>query len=332
MTEYITLKVLEMNGEQLKAALQEFYDQYNEIGVSVYAILKDQLEFIPKKIDIEAEALDELKALFIQSLEDSISHKEDLSVLSLSTSDERIDAIYLYDIDLPEELLAMEAILAQDDLPLLDLHESELSNIKALLIEIGNNVGQMVLYKTMAPVNIFGRKSFFLMKARNRMERIDDEFLRISAGFQLLRIKGELFVIDLAAIEKSFGFHEVIKREAALGIAAVDRMQLVQNPEVLQELLEDVKYARRLTKVAKASPVIRNAIANTSIISFCKNFPKLSGRIRFNEAEDRIILDTKVSQDLFIKLLMDDYLTSELTDLHYESLAKDSAEDVMIDE
>ena len=125
------------------------------------------------------------------------------------------------------------------------------------------------------------------------MEKIEDEFLRISAGFQLLRIDRQLLVIDLAAIEKSFGFHEVIKREAALGVTAVETMQLVQNPEVLHELLEDVKYARRLTKVAKASPVIKKGIPNESIIRFCKGFPKLAGKIRFNEAEDKIVLDTK---------------------------------------
>jgi hypothetical protein len=331
MTEFIMLKGLEMGVDELRAALQEFYADYDEIGVTVYAILKDQEDATPKKVDIEADAMEGLKALFIQSLKDTLTEKEDISVLNLSTSDERIDAIYLYDIELPEELLTMERVLAQDDLPLLNLEESELSNIKALLIEIGNNVRQMVLYKTMATINIFGRKSFFLKKTRHRMEKIDDEFLRISAGFQLLRINEQLLVIDLSAIEKSFGFHEVIKREAALGVTAVESMRLIQNPEVLYELLEDVKYARRLTKVAKASPVIAKAITNDSIIKFCKKFPKLSGKIRFNETEDRIILDTKVSQDLFIKLLMDDYLTSELTALHYESVAKDSAESETVD-
>ncbi|WP_240068822.1 hypothetical protein [Enterobacter hormaechei] len=35
-------------------------------------------------------------------------------------------------------------------------------------------------------------------------------------------------------------------------------------------------------------------------------------------------LDTKVSKDLFIKILMDDFLTSQLTQFYYESLAKDA--------
>lgn len=320
-----------MNIEELKAALQPFYDNYDEIGVSVYAILKDSDNPGPKKLDIEAVAERGLKELFIKSLQDSISDREDLSVLNLSTSDERLDAIYIYDIELPEELAVLEGVTAADDLPLLNLAESELSGIKALLIEIGNNIGQIVLYKTMAPVNIFGRKSFFLKKSDHRLEQINDEFLRISSGFQLLRINRELLVIDLGAIEKGFGFHEVIKREAALGINSIEVMQLVGNPEVLHDLLDDVKYARRFTKVAKASPVIKAGIPNQSIINFCKTFPRLARKIRFNDAEDKIVLDTKVSKDLFIKLLMDDFLTSELTNFHYASVAKDSVDEAEVD-
>jgi hypothetical protein len=316
-----------MNAEELKATLQTFYDNYQEIGVSVYAILKDKDNLKPLKIDIEGNACEGLKELFIKSLQDSISSREELSILNLSTSDERIDAIYLYDIEVPAELAVIDEVVKTDNLPLFDLKTSTLSSIKALLIEIGNNVGQIVLYKSMAPINIFGRATFFLKKSQHRLEKINEEFLRVSAGFQLLRINGELLVIDLEAIEKSFGFHDVIKREAVLGINEIEQMSLLDNPDVLRELLDDVRYARRFTKVARSSPVIKAGVPNASIINFCKTFPKLAGRIRFNAVEDKIMLDTKVSKDLFIKLLMDDFLTSELTNFHYASVAKDSVDD-----
>lgn len=316
-----------MNTEELKLALQPFYDNYDELGVSIYAILKDPNDPEPKKIDIEADALDGIKALFIQSLRDSITDREDLSVLNLSTSDERIDAVYVYDIELPQELNTMESVIETDDFPLFDLNTLDLSGIKALLIEIGNNVGQIVLYKTLASVNVFGRANFFLKKAQHRLEKIDNEFLRVSAGFQLMRINDELLVMDLKAMEKFLGFHDVIKREAALGISSIEAIELIENPAVLHELLDDVKYARRFTKVAKSSPVLRSGVPNASIIAFCKSFPKLAGKIRFNDTEDKIVLDTKVSKDLFIKLLMDDFLTSELTHFHYASVAKDSVDE-----
>lgn len=315
-----------MNADDLKAALQAYYDEYDDIGVSVYAILKDKASPEPIRLDIEADALDGLKALFIQSLRDNISDRNELSVLNLSSSDERLDAIYMYDLEVPAELTSLETVITQDNLPLLNLNEQSLSSIKALLIEIGNNIGQLVLYKTMAPVNIFGRKNFFLKKSACRLEKIDNEFLRVSAGFQMLRINGALLVVDLEALERSFGFHDVIKKEAALGIGAIESIKLIENPDVLHELLDDVRYARRLTKIAKSSPVLKAGVSNENIIKFCQTFPNLSGKIRFNETQDKIILDTKVSKDLFIKLLMDDFLTSELTNLHYASVAKDSVD------
>lgn len=312
-----------MNADELKAALQAYYDEYEDIGVSVYAILKNKDHAAPVKLDIESDALNELKALFVQSLRERISDRDDLSLLSLSSSDERLDAIYEYDLEIPEELTALETVITQDNLPLLDLNDQSLSSIKALLIEIGNNVGQMVLYKTMAAVHIYGRKRFLLKKAATRLEKVDYEILQMTDGFQMLRINDSLLVIDLKALERNFGFHDVIKKEAALGVNAIESISLIENPEVLRELLNDVKYARKLTKIAKSSPVLRAEIPNESIIKFCQTFPRLAGKIRFNEGQDQIVLDTKVSQDLFIKLLMDDFLTSELTNLHYASVAKD---------
>lgn len=316
-----------MTAEELKAAIAEFQADYDNIGVAVYALLKDDAASRPVKLDIEHEALEGLKSLFMESLRETISDNEELAVLNLSSSDERLDAIYVYDLEVPAELAALETVITQDDLPLLDLNDQSLSSIKALLIEIGNNIGQIVLYKAMAPVNIFGRASFFLKKSASRLEQLNDEFLRVSAGFQMLGINGTLLVIDLGALERSFGFHDIIKREAAVGLAAIKRAELVSNPDVLRDLIDDVKYARRLTKVAKSSPVLKAGVSSANIIQFCQTFPKLVGKIRFNEAQDRILLDTKVSKDLFIKLLMDDFLTSELTRFHYTSIAKDSVDD-----
>lgn len=314
-----------MNIEELKAVLQAIVDGRNEVGLSVYAVLKDQGDALPCKLDIEASSVDGLIDLFFGSLMELIG-STDLSILNLSTSDERLNAIYRYDLEVPAELELMEGVLGSDNLPLLDLETKNLSAIKALLIEIGNNDSQLVLYKTMAPINIFGRSNFFLKKSRHRLEQIDDEFLRVSSNFQMMRVKDELLVIDLESLERTFGFGDVIKREAALGVASVEQLKLIHNPETLHELLDDVKYARRLTKVAKASPVLKAGIDNAKIIEFCKIFPVLAGRIRFNDAGDKIVLDTKVSKDLFIKLLMDNFLTSELTSFHYESVAKDSVE------
>lgn len=315
-----------MNLEDLKKSLRFYYNEYENIGISVYAVLKDSEDNNPVKLDIKKEALNDLKGVFIESLKNKISDKEEISLLNISSSDDRTNAIYIYDLDLPSNLSLIERVTERDDLPLLNLKDRSLRSIRALIIEIGNSEKQMVLYKTMANINIFNRSSFFLIKAKTRLERLEDDFLRISSGFQMLRIDGKLLILDLKSLERNFGFHEVIKREAKISLKKIESINLLENPEVLYELLDDVKYARKFTKIYKSSPVLKLSIDNKSIINFCNIYPAISGKIKFNEDKDKIFLDTKVSKDLFIKILMDDFLTSELTKSYYSSVAKDNVE------
>jgi hypothetical protein len=311
-----------MNKFELNNHINKFIENKDEIGVSVYAILKEESK--PRKLDIQQKDLPALKKMFLDQLDDHIVKDNDLAVLKLSSSDERKKVLYEYDIEIPTELMALDEIKKNDGYELFDFNKNKIDDVTALLIEVGNNESQLVLYKTMARVNIYGRSSFFLKKSNKRFEKINDEFFRISSNFQLISVAGSLVVVDLNTIEKFFGFHEVIKKEAELGIKEIKAISLLENPETLEELVDDIPFARKLTKIAKSSPVLKAKISNEKIIDFCKNFPSLKGKIRFNSDESKIQLDTKVSKDLFVKILMDDFLTSELTNYHYTSLAKDS--------
>lgn len=310
-----------MNIEKLKEELKLYKE--DSIGICVYALLKENPSK-PIKLDIEIGALEELKSLFLAHIQNEIIDKDELSLMKLSSSDERGNVIYEYDLEIPQELSALDFVLKNDNIELLNLNKYNFLDIKALIIEIGNNKNQIVLYKTMAPVNVFSRKHFFLKKHRCRLEQITDDFLRITPDFQIIRVNDKLLIFNLPTLERNFGFHDVIKREAKLSCSAIRSINLLANPDVLVELIEDVKYARKLTKIAKHSPVLKAKIRNKQIISFCKTFPNLKNKFRFNDNEDQIILDTKVSKDLFIKVLMDDFLTSELTKYNYISLAKDN--------
>lgn len=317
-----------MDAQNLKSSLQKFFDRKDMLGVNLYAMLRGEEVEGFRKLDVSADdgSLVNLKSLFLNSIQEKVLDNEELSVLDLSSSDERLDAVYSYDIEVPEELVYLESVTLSDSPAPLNLTQNELSKIKSMIVEIGDNESQVVLYKTMAAINIYGRSSFFLKKSNTRLEQIKDEFLRVSPSFQLMRVAGEILVFDLKVIEQSFGFKEIIKKEAAMGIKAIENTAIIQNMDVLNELLDDMKYARKFTKVASSSPVLKAGVPNASIIDFCRQFPKLKGKIRFSADETQISLDTKVSKDLFIKVLMDDFLTSELTQFHYDSVAKDSAD------
>lgn len=312
-----------MTKNELNITLSNFYNNSDNFGACVYAIMKNNDSSI-FKIDIEAQAIDNLKNLFLNSLQNTIN--DDIELLNLSSADDRNKAIYLYDIDeRPLEFNLMNNISKGNaDIEFFNLKDHNLNNIKAILIEIGNNEQQLIIYKILTPVNIYGKQSFFLKKCKTRMKQIDEEFLRLSPNFQLLKINDDLIAFDLNILEKNFGFKNIIIKEARKGIDKINQMDIIENIDVLFELLDEIKYARKLTKICDNSPVINAGISNEAIVNFCKTYNAIAGKIRFNENKNKILLDTKFSKEVFIKILMDDFLTSELTKLNYESKAKDN--------
>ncbi|HED3392552.1 TPA: DUF4868 domain-containing protein [Enterobacter hormaechei subsp. steigerwaltii] len=312
----------QMDKKDLDDNLSYYINNKDDVSVIIYAILKSSPDAY--RMDIEASAQDSLKELLLDSIKNNIIDDGDLSVLPLSSADERNNVIYQYDIGWPDELTSMQNMLGQPGEAVFDFKTQQIEDIRVLLVCIGNADQQIVLYKTMAPVNIFSRTGFFLKKSATRLEEIKDDFFRVSDNFQIIKVENDLYVVDLKLIEKMFGFHEVIKKEATLGMTAIEGMNIITDIEVIKELIDDIKYARKLTRIAKSSPVILAKIENEKIIEFCKTYPVLINRIRFNEDGTKIALDTKVSKDLFIKILMDDFLTSQLTQFYYESLAKDA--------
>lgn len=307
--------------QQIIAAIKYLHDNKHNIAVVIYAIMKNNKK--PKKLNLDPEAQNGLIEIFLKKMQSSISDDDELEILDLSSSDERSKAIYHYDLDVPEELKVMDDVSKSDRHTMFDFTKDCVDDIRVLLVEIGDSVQQIVLYKTLAPINVFTRSHFFLKKHKTKFDKIDDDFIRISDSFQLLKTNDSLFVIELETLERSFGFHEVIKKEAIAGIAEINKKGIIGNIDTLTELVSDIRYARKLTKVSRASPVLNKNINNEKIIKFCQTFPTLINKFRFSEDQSQIILDTKVSKDLFIKILMDDFLQSQLTDFYYESIAKD---------
>lgn len=318
-----------MNTDAFRSSLSSFLGSAKEYGIHAYVVLKEEEEDAhPLTLDIEDEALSSLKDLFIEEIHSVFLTAEPAQIMALSNADERQNVIYHYDFEIPKELRSLTDVIKTDDHQTFSRKKHGVRSIKAIIIEIGDNEQQLTLYKTMAPVNIFTPTSFYLGAGEHdqRFKELKSDFLRITTKFHFIQFQGSVLILDLSTLERFFGFHEVIKKEATAGYNAILKTSVLDNPEALLELIDNVTYARKLTKISTRSPIITQRIPAASIISFCKSHKATKGKLRFNEDETRIILDTNVSKDLLIKLFMDDFLMSELTKLHYESLAKDPIE------
>jgi len=185
----------------------------------------------------------------------------------------------------------------------------------------------IVLYKKHYPISLIKRDSFLLgaKKADKRFEKLPGEdIIRLNSGFQLIKVADDVYVSDLTVLERNLGFNDLILKAAEDTITSIESIKLLDDIEVLKDSIEDVAFARKLSKVKKSSPIFRLNIPKNEIIEFSKNAPGLVGKFKYSEDGSSIRLDTKKSKDAFIKLLNDSFLRSELTKQYYEARAKDS--------
>lgn len=288
-----------------------------------------------KLVDINDEDHAELETIFIRSLSETLLLNDDLSLIALSSADDRKNAVYEYDLeDVPQELSYLKDVIESDDFETFDLNSDSLSSLEGILILLGNQDVQLALYKHQYPVTLLKQDSGFnLMKPKGgkRFKKLDADILKINSKFEFIKIDGKYFILDIKALERFFGFHDAVKNVAEKGVENIKAADLVMDCSVLEARLDEISFARKLVKSASSSPVL-GKIPNEQVIGFTKAHPALRGKFKYSDDGSQINLKTKKSQNLFLKLLNDDFLQSELTRLYYDSIAKDSVNDAEVAE
>lgn len=279
-----------------------------------------------KSVEIDGNAQDELSQLFLNSISNNILLDDNLSLISLSSADDRANAVYEYDLDdVPLGLTHLDSILDNDNFAPFTFGQDELSHLEGILILIGNQDSQLALYKHQYPVTLFKKDCGFNIKRSfrsNRFEKLDEDILKITPKFEFIKINEKYYILDIKTLEKFYGFHDAIRNVAQIGIENINRANLVENCDVFSMRLDDISFSRKLVRSAKASPVL-GEIPNDAIIQFSRSHPALRNKFKYSADGSKFNLKTKTSQNLFLKLLNDDFLQSELTRKYYDSMAKD---------
>jgi hypothetical protein len=308
-----------MTRQELIIALNLVLDQGEQLSTVVYAVMKDTTEI--KQLDIVNDEIDYIQNMFINSIKSAIIDVDEQTLVKVSEADDRSNTVFEYDLELPESLNYFEIVL-DDNIPIFSFINDDLGNINSLIIEIGTEEFQLKLLKQLSSVEVFGRGGYMLWKSNQQLERFEDKVLRLTPKFNAITISGTTVFTELKFLESSHGFHNVIIKEANNSILIIQNLDILDTTDGIKELLSNISFARKVLKI-KNSPVIRNNIPNSVIINFTKTHPALLKKMKYNEDNTKIILKTKLSKELFIKMLDDAYLTSELTSQFYESKAKD---------
>lgn len=269
------------------------------------------------------ELLEGFKEAVIKKLAE---YSNEEKILYLSSADERKNALYMYDLDtFPEEMQMLKEVLEDNkEYEAFQFSRDSLRDIAAYFIVMGNAETKIALYKQQYPISLLKRDKCLLTPVphKNRLARVKEDILRVDFNFQFFAYEDKVYVNTIDSIEKIFGFQEIIRKEAEKSIKFIEAADLIEDVEVLADEVENIAFARKLTKIYKESKVI-GQVAKKDIIAFAGNHPFFTQNpLKLNATGDKFVLDTKRSKNAFIKLLNDDLLTSQLTKAEYEVLAK----------
>ena len=321
---------------QIRKIKNEIAEMLNEKhGIMLYAVLKTEEGKIVKFLNIadEDDDQDNTSKDLLKGFTDIIKNKfavynEDDEIIKLSSADERKNALYYYDLDeLPMEMERLKDISETLDVgEIFNFKQDSLSQITALIIVIGNENRNLIMYKQQYPVSLLNRDRYMLTPIlhENRLKRFDQDILRVDFNYQFFLWNDVVYISDIEKMEKICSFHDIVINEARTSIQKIEEINILDNIEVLNDELDNITFARKLTRIYKDSKVL-GKVSNQAIIEFSlrhhyfKNNP-----LKLTESKDKFILDTKKSKETFIKLMNDDLLTSQLTNSDYESLAKNN--------
>lgn len=309
-----------MNLQELRVQLNIINDEVNPIGITVHLIKKndDETETI-LKADISVELATELKEIFRITINNKFFNNEELVLRDISSSIETTNSIFYYDLEeFPNKLSSANNFDPFNDYGNFSFNNDDIESIKAILITIGNADNYFSIYKHVYPVTIVRQDRMLgFLPIGDRFEKLSSNILQINNSIDFLFANDNLFVNNIKTLSSAYGYNEIIKNQARENITLIQNLDLISNIAELTTFVDNIKYAKRVLRINANSPVLQ--LAKLRIIEFITNHPKLSTKIRINETNDRIILDTDISKIITIGILNDDYLKSNLTELDYES-------------
>jgi len=311
-----------MQVDSLKETLKDILENSESI-LELYLISKDKdIKFA----SISDEASKNLFELFKQNIINTLLDDENEYRLKSidKANDEDAKAYYYFDSENIYESIEHFIGFNSDGIETFSFENMNFSDIDTFLLKIGTEEKHIILYKKNYPINLLKRgKTLFFKQSDKNIDELTDDILKIDRSFQFLVLDEHVLVINLKMLETQLGYESVIIKKAEEALVTIGAIDFLDDISKIEEMVKSKKIAKKVNLV-KNSPVIDIIKTNQSkVVSFINTHPELKKSLKFNN-DGKLELKSKVSVEKFLKLLHDDYLKSELTELLYDSLNKDT--------
>lgn len=317
-----------MTREELNQKLQVITAAPEQSGVEMYFLVDDGEQQVIRSVDIDDNASAAIKTALVEQLEAKFIANTELRVALLSDADDRKNTVYQYDHgDLPWDLQAMKDIKANRQREEFSFQDFEIADVLAMVFVLGGNGNEIVIYKKRYSISVIQPDSTFLGYFRDdkRFVQFDKEILKVNDKFEFILVDDEIMVCSVKTLERFYGFDEIVRKEASSRMGIIRAADLIDDLASFEAMIQGkLPAAKKLVKAKRAAIILSKPAKK--IYLFAQKNPKLKGKFKLSDDGKKLQLNTVEARQLFLKLLNDDYLKSELSGLVYESENKDLQE------
>lgn len=296
----------------------------SECGMELYFVLDDDSI---KFARIKEEVTDELKTQFLNELKQLFVVDDGYSLLNVQEADEsRGNVFYYFDNEnVYDNLKFIIEFSETENNDTFSFSDDDLGKIRAFIIKISNEENNILLYKKHYPINLLKQASVMrLVKSGDKFDKLKDDIVNIDKSFDFVFLYDHVIIAKMKTLEKYFGYEDYIKQTALQNLALIEALGFIDDISHIQRSVEKKRLAKKLNKALQTSPVLKMIEdEKEKVLRFIEQHPLLKDRIKVLEQTNKIELKSITSVEAFLKLLDDDYLKSDLTEMLYDSANKD---------
>jgi len=176
------------------------------------------------------------------------------------------------------------------------------------------------LLKKITPSKVFttgGILSFVF--SNNVFNKLESDVLTIDGTFDVLAFENMLYFENQQNFERAL-MYQTVKREIAIAtLDDIKEISILENFDTVKDYLKDDQHSINKLNRIKSKPYFK-----TLTFSHCKKIIDDYGlNLHYDELTGKFDIQNKKEAKMFVKVLNDDFLKSEMTNLKYAANSKE---------
>jgi len=299
--------------------LREFINNPSGHGLEVFSVIRNEDKTLKlKQFDAKDTLRSKLDNKLVNGYLQSNYLDEDALVLESmeNVNDELASLYYLHQTEDYHPFDFLNSNVSEK------FRNSDIKQLTGFAFKIRVNDRFIWAYQHVYPVSIiYPDLAIKIMSigGNDAYDAVDSSYIvNIRDGVDVIVMDDTLYTSNIKLLESRFGFENFIRSKAEKTIDKIDSIRIVEDLSKLKEYeSKQISRSKKLMNVF-SSPVFE--MDTDKLIEKLTTLPRYQSKVRIENG--KIKLPTFKDVETFIKVLNDDFLVSELTEIEYESQNK----------